>query len=175
MEYGNFLENQSLAIENIFYNDFSQMKYVGYRESKDASLFTKRNLDFISKKITEKLKGIRYDNRDIIVPNETIASVLSNVYESFRPESLGSIYGRYTFPPDSSLDADDYIKNIVNQTMAIIVSDVKNTTEIEENNKKLSVWTTVLGEGLNDHGLRAYPPIKIREKRPDPFQFHIRY
>ena len=45
---------------------------------------------------------------------------------------------------------------------------------MEENNKKLSIWTTVYGD-FNAHGLRQHPPIKIRKKRPDPFQFHMRY
>lgn len=169
MEYGKMLETQ-----NLFHNDFAQMKYVGYRNATDDSLFTTDNLNFISKKITGFLRGIRYDKRDIVVPNATIASVLSNVYDSFTPDNVGSIYGRYTIQPLNS-DADNYIKNIVNQTIEIIVSDVKNSMEIEENNKKLTIWTTVLGEGVNDHGLRAFPPIKVREKRPDPFQFHVRY
>ena len=61
------------------------------------------------------------------------------------------------------------------QTIEIIVSDVKNNMEIEEHNKKLTIWTTVLGEGVNDHGLRSHSQIKIRESRPDPFQFHMKY
>ena len=41
-------------------------------------------------------------------------------------------------------------------------------------NEKLTIWTTLLGD-FNEHGLRQYPPIKLRNKRPDPMLFHMRY
>jgi hypothetical protein len=47
--------------------------------------------------------------------------------------------------------------------------------EMAENNSKLSIWTTVLGEGLNEHNLRSYAPIKTRVRRPNPMEFHMKY
>ena len=172
MEYGKILNENS---QNISYNDMSQMKYVGYRNPASESLFTQENLNIISTQITGYLKGFRDDCRDIIVPNSTIASVLSNVYDTFTPESQGSIFDRYIIPPNNSENSENYLKNIIDQTIEIIVSDVKNNLTFEENNKKLSIWTTVFGEGVNDHGLRSFPPIKLREKRPASFQFHMKY
>ena len=44
-----------------------------------------------------------------------------------------------------------------------------------EYNASLSAWVTVLGEGLNEHNLRSFAPIKTRLKRPNPMEFHMRY
>jgi hypothetical protein len=175
MQYGTMLNADSdPANQNLFNNDFSHMRYVGYQNKLSDSLFANENLNLISRQITQFLKGFRDDQRDIIVPIETIASVLSSVYENFRPQSVGSIYGRYNIPGDNP-DSENYLKHIINQTIEIIVTDVKTNLGIEENNKKLSIWTTVLGEGINEHGLRSFPPIKLREKRPSSFQFHMKY
>ena len=63
---------------------------------------------------------------------------------------------------------------MIDQTIEIIYSDVKNNLEIEENNKKLSVWTTVLGN-FNDNGLRSHAPIKVLNKHPQYCAFFENY
>jgi hypothetical protein len=63
---------------------------------------------------------------------------------------------------------------MINQTINLIVNDVKNNLETEENNKKLTIWTTVYGD-FNEQGLRSHPPIKIRNKKPASMQFNMNY
>jgi len=71
-------------------------------------------------------------------------------------------------------DNSGYLQDMIQQTIEIITSEVKNNLEMEENNRKLTVWTTVLGD-FNEQGLRSHPEIKIRQKRPTPMQFNMNY
>jgi hypothetical protein len=52
--------------------------------------------------------------------------------------------------------------------------DVKGNLGMDDNNSKLTIWTTVLGD-FNEHGLQSHPKIKLREKRPAPLQFNMNY
>jgi len=58
--------------------------------------------------------------------------------------------------------------------MNIIISQIKNQTEMEEQNKKLTVWSTLLGD-FNKEGLRSHPPIKIRRNHPQYMAFNMNY
>ena len=49
-----------------------------------------------------------------------------------------------------------------------------NEYEIEENNKKLTIWSTLYGD-FNREGLRAHPPIKIRNRRIDQMSINMNY
>ena len=50
---------------------------------------------------------------------------------------------------------DVFLPDIVDESILIM----------EENNKKLTIWTTVFGD-FNSHGLRSHAPIKLRERKP---------
>ena len=133
-------------------------------------LYSKSNLDIMSAKINQLLTGVNENNRPIIVPHSTICSVISAVYNNFRPET-GDIFSRYNIPKSRG---SDYIQRIIDETINIITTDVKNNLIMEQNNRKLTVWTTVLGD-FNEHGLQSHPKIKIREKRPQPMCFNMNY
>lgn len=135
----------------------------------ESALFSKANVSQMSKKITELLRGVDKYNRPIIVPDSTIISVMSSVYRDFRPET-GDIYSRYVIPNDD----EGYYSKIMNETINIIYLDVKGNLGMDDNNSKLSIWTTVLGD-FNEHGLQSHPKIKLREKRPAPLQFNMNY
>ena len=92
------------------------------------------------------------------------------VFENYRPVT-GDIYGKYTVDNDNRRDDYSYI---VDQTISLLVRGIRNDLEMQQNNSKLTIWTTVLGD-FNEHGLRQYAPIKVRNKRPDPMLFHMRY
>lgn len=151
--------------------DDNFIKHVGYKEINECikEYFSQKNVDKMSNKITELLMGVDPQNRPIIVPDKTICSVMSNIYDNFRPET-GDIYSRYTIPNNRTND----VANMINQVIEIITSDVRNSLGMEECNSKLTKWTTLLGD-FNPHGLRSYPPIKIRHKRPNPMQIHMNY
>jgi hypothetical protein len=66
------------------------------------------------------------------------------------------------------------MRSIINQTINIITSQIRNEMEMAQNNKKLTVWTTLLGD-FNKEGLRSHAPIKIRRKHPQYMAFNMNY
>ncbi len=163
MEYGSKIDNEGWEDEFV--------KHVGYSESSNKnSFFSKNNIKKISRKITELLMGVDKYNRPIIVPDKTIQSVMSSVYNNFRPE-IGDIFGRYNIPKANDVD---HIQMMIDEVINIITTDVKVNLGMDECNEKLTVWTTVLGD-FNEHGLRSHPKIKLRENRPMPLMFNMNY
>lgn len=161
MEYG----------ENL--SDFGYIKHVGYKENNSCikKYFDDSTVRTISHKVTELLQGVDPQNRPIIVPNNTIYSVMNDIYDSYRPPT-GDIFSRYIVPSGTS--SESYVQNMIDQVIEVITSDVRNNIGMEEYNKTLSIWTTVYGD-FSEHGLRQHPPIKTRNKRPAPFQFMMNY
>ena len=147
--------------DNIYDDNYN--RFVGYTESTIGSqkLFSKQNISIMSNKIMQLLDGVHPSGKRIIVPDQTITSVLSQIYNRFQP-ATGDIYARYNIPTNEP-NTDNYFQSIVDQAIEVIVSDVKNNIGMEEINSKLSVWTTVYGD-FNSNGLRAHPQIKVREK-----------
>lgn len=176
MEYGVKIDNYPGDLNNCFADgicDNNFVQHVGYTESNACirDYFSAKNINTISRIVTQLLQGVDPHNRPIIVPNRTICSVMSSIYQNFRPPT-GDIYGRYNVP--SGISAQSYVQSMIDQTIEIIVSDVRNNLETEENNSKLSIWTTVLGN-FNENGLRSHPEIKTKKNRPAPFQFNMNY
>ena len=158
-----FLDNQAYA-------------FVGYEQNAAQMpltqfLFSKENLDALSTIITDVCRDLDEQGRDIVVPPTTIAGVLSSVLRNGTRTHVGDIFTRYTIPQAHARNDAD---NINLQTINIITSTVRNEFETVRNNKRLSVWNTVLGD-FNQQGLRAYPPIKIRERAPQRMMFNMNY
>lgn len=151
-------------------NNWQLIAHSGFQSdsSNFDTLFSEDTLNFLSKKITELLRP--FYPPGITVPHDKINNVLNAVYQGYRP-STGDIYSRYTIPSNENAN---YIDEIINQTLQIIVSQIKDTLTIEQNNSQLSVWTTVLGD-FNQHGLQSHAPIKIRNKKPQTMQFNMNY
>lgn len=151
-------------------NDF--MRYVGYTENNAdiKEYFSSNTVRKISKVVTRLLQGVDPKGRPIIVPDETICNVMSEIYDSYRPQT-GDIFTRYVVPNGQS---EDYIQKMINQVIEIITNDVKVNLGMEEWNSKLSIWSTLYGD-FNSQGLRQHPPIKILRKRPKPMAFHMNY
>ena len=152
--------------------DNNYIKYVGYSQAYSGieKYYSKNTIKKISCKITELLQGVDKYNRPIIVPDKTICSVMSDVEDANRPQT-GDIFSRYNIPSQGNTGSVNYL---IDKVINIITTDVKNNLGIEQNNEKLSIWTTVLGD-FNKHGLRQHPPIKLREKRPTPMLFNMNY
>ena len=169
MEYGEFID---INPEKLMNDSFT--RFTGYQNTStllQSTFYNINTVNTISRKVTELLQGVDPQNRKIIVPNQTILNIMDSGYTNFRPQT-GDIFTRFTMP--TGFNSDDYINNMIDQTIEIIYSEVKNNLEIEENNKKLSVWTTVLGN-FNDNGLRSFPPIKILNKHPAHMQINMNY
>lgn len=149
------------------------IKYVGYSDSfmpTVRSLFSEPTMMFIQKKVYERSKA--YFPQGVLVKCEVIANVLDSVFNAFRPPT-SDIYSRYNIPTNDIAN-NDYISNIISQTIRIIIDDVVNTLGIEHANQSLNIWTTVLGD-FNKHGLRSHDQIKVRENKPPSGLFFQNY
>jgi hypothetical protein len=156
--------------------DQNYLSHVGWEYTSNNSsvleyLFSNDNLNLISNIITRALRGVDPRGRDIIVPFDKIANVLSSVYSFGTRTNIGDIYTSQTIP---SIENRNDVKNFINQTVNIIVSAIKDEIEITEQNKKLTAWTTVLGD-FNEQGLRSHAPIKLRERHPQYMAFNMNY
>lgn len=141
--------------------DNNYQKYVGWEKFAECSksFFNHENIRTISMKLTQLLQGVDESGRPIIVPDNTICSVMSQIYENFRPSTM-DIYGRYNIPSD---EPENYAQSMIDQTIEVIYNDVVVNMGMDEYNSKLSIWDTVYGD-FNRQGLRQHAPIKIREK-----------
>ena len=147
------------CLENEY--DYNFMRNVGYTESNECiqSLYSHENINYISRRITELTKNVHCSGRPIVVPFKTICSVLDNLYQGFTP-SVGDIYTRYNIPTNCPIDR---VNELSNQAIEVIVDDITVNIGMEQQNEKLSLWDTVLGEH-NRHGLMPHSKIKTLEK-----------
>lgn len=151
--------------------DQNFLRFVGWSQNSSSTtkFFSQNTINLISKKISELTKGIRRDNKIIIVPDYQISQVMDSVFKNYRPQT-GDIYSRYIIPNSVSSD----INYLIDQVIEIITNHIINEYSMIENNNKLSAWVQVYGD-FNVHNLTQTPPIKIRQKRPDVMQFNMNY
>jgi len=162
--------------DNIFSDkcDDNFYRFVGYSQENNKCLqeyFSQKTVNIIKNKVTELTLGVDPYNRPFVVSDKVICNVMSQIYDSFRPATAG-IYTRYIMP--SGTTSLSYVNDMINQVIEVITMDIKTTTGIEENNKKLTAWTTLYGD-FNEHKLRQHSKIKVQNKRPAPFQFNMTY
>lgn len=173
MEYGKPIEcDLGISRECPEKCDDNYQRFVGYEQYNECirKLFAPKTIDKLSRKITQLLQGVDPKGRPIIVPNRRICTVLSSVYNGYRPPT-GDIYSRYIVPNN---EQTDMVQSILDQTVEIITENVRNNLGIEENNSKLSAWVQVYGD-FNPHGLRRYSPIKLKRRRATRMQFNMNY
>lgn len=194
MEYGTFIGNdnecdakkdlqlslktltQPSSYRTTAYDDRIDMnQYVGWFTVADWNplvqrLFTKTTVRVIQQKTSDYLLGVEPNGKKIVPTERVVIASLYGVFKNFHP-TTGDIYGKYTVVDQTQRDDYSYI---VDQTISLLVQGIRDDIGMAEQNQKLTIWTTVLGD-FNEHGLRQYPPIKINNKRPDPMLFHMRY
>jgi len=158
------------------YNNADQQPQVGWNytsegNEKVAFIFSKQNVDYLSATISDALTGVDPEGRRIIIPDDKIVNVLNSVYLNGTRPNIGDIHSRFIVP---SIETRNDVRDINNQTIAIIVSYIKNEIQMAENNKKLTIWSTLYGD-FNEQGLRAHPTIKIRKRHPQYMAFNMNY
>lgn len=153
-------------------SDFNYLRYVGWSEDNWCirKFFSPATVRLISRKVSQLTKGVDQHNRTIVVPDIRIAEVMDGVYQRFTPPT-GDIFTRYIIP---NSEQANMVQSLIDQTIEVIVSNIRGQLGIEEANRKLTVWTTVLGD-FNEHGLRAHPVLKTLEKSPARMQFNMNY
>lgn len=151
------------------------MRYIGYGaasvlEPCSQKCFSLDTINMIGKKVTELTMGIA--NRPIVVPQEQIANVLSQMFLTNRPKT-GDIYTRYNIP--DSAPRDD-IQEIINKTIEFITNDIKVNLGMDKANEDLTIWDTVLGD-FNRRNLQQVPKgfAKLKKKRPQTMFFFENY
>ena len=181
MEYGNLIEqnpNQvgltQRADKSIgdLYND-NYNKYVAYDQSLTPNLnylFSNENLELLSTTLSDLLKCLRKDGRPIVITHGVIAQVLSQVQQN-ATRQIGDIYTLYNIP---QARIRDDITRFNEMTIEFLYNQIKTEYEMDENNKKLTIWTTLLGD-FNEHGLRQYSTNKLNHKPINKLRFNMNY
>jgi hypothetical protein len=136
----------------------------------EKNVYSPESIKKISSTITESLKGVDPQGRDIVVGDNVIRSVLNTIIESHIPRS-GDIYSKYQIMYN---DPNNSASDIIAKTIEVITYTTRNEIEMIKNNNKLSVWDNLFGD-FNKHGLRAHPNIKLKERHPDYMLFNMRY
>jgi hypothetical protein len=168
MEYGRVIEDKDGKVMNEnFY------RFIGWQQSEqgfDKVFFSMKNLRSISERLKDLLKCLRKDGRPMIVADRVIAHVMSEVFNKNRPQ-LGDMYTMLIIP---AAEQRDDLKTMNDMVVQIIFNNIKTEYEMEENNRGLTVWTTVLGD-FNKHGLRQYTDMKLNEKNINKVRFNMNY
>lgn len=104
-------------------------------------LFAEDTIRFISLSITQKLKGVHPDGKNIIIPNHTIQSVLESMYTN--NNRMGN-------------------EVLVNMTINHIANSIRTEYETTEKNNKLSAWVTQYDVTT---GLQRFSDVKLNNKK----------
>jgi hypothetical protein len=96
--------------------------------------------------------------------------MMSEVFNKNRPQ-LGNGYFMYNIPAAEPRNDYETMKKMV---IEMIFNNIKTEYEMDENNRKLTIWTSVLGD-FNKHGLRQYTDLKINEKNINKVRFNMNY
>ena len=160
------------------YSDpMNSLRYVGWENTVQAlgapyqHLFEPQTIKKISTKITQLLKGVDPAGRNIVYPEHRIKEIMGKVLTYYQRPGIGDIYTKYIIPNETPRNDFEFI---INQSINIIVKALKTEMEMENNNTKLSIWNSVLGD-FNEKGLRAHPVLKIKKNRPQPMMFNMNY
>ena len=104
--------------------DENFIRFIGWQENSDLSeYYSQDTIDLISMKVTQLTMGLHRDNRPIKVTDNVISHVMSTVYNNYR-HPTGDIHSRYII---ASKDGPyNYIQEMINQTIEIIVSSLRN-------------------------------------------------
>jgi hypothetical protein len=164
-------------------------------QSYNKSYFDPSVIAWISDAVMHKTLGV--DRRPIKVSEAVIRDVLDSFLSNHRAFS-GDIHTRFNIPGDGNFSGDfgsvkfeerstrDAMMDhaiasnvglssnyILNEVVEFMSDYIRTEYEINTNNKRFSAWSALYG--ANNVGLRAHPIIKLREKRPTPFQFHMKF
>jgi hypothetical protein len=167
--------SNNVPIDKLYDEKIDMFQQVGWFNTASYNglvrmLFTKYTINIIKQKVSDYLQGIDRKGRRIIPSDRIVTDALYGVFQSYQPDQVGDIYSRYLV---TDVNRDDY-SAIVDMTISLLYRGIQTDLEMANANEKLTVWTTILGD-FNEHGLRSHPILYMKEKRPDPFLFNMRY
>jgi hypothetical protein len=181
MEYGKcvdgdlykLLKGSVINLNNEYDDRIDPNQYIGWSTITEwaplpREVFTKRTVKIIQEKVYEYL--LKSISKKIIPSERIVIIALYGVFENHIPRT-GDIYGRYLVVDETQRDDYGYI---VDKTISLLITGIETDIGMQDANSKLSIWNSILGD-FNENGLRQFPPIKLRERGPDRFLFHMRY
>jgi hypothetical protein len=117
-------------------NYYESLRHIGYdttlKPCNFEYFFSDQVLNFISKTVTERTRGLDVMNRRIVVKPDMIRMVMDQVLVSMRPPT-GDIYSRNVV---GSFASENPIFEVIN----IITSDIQNNIGMEQLASQLSKW-----------------------------------
>lgn len=131
-DYANGSVNVNGLYRNVVYTSFNDPNY--------TSMFSDSSIAFMSNQITNRLKGVHPEGKNIVVPKETILSVADSYWNK-----------NY-----------NYVPVIQEQVIMFIVNSIKTDYGITSNNEKLTAWVQ---KYTPDTGLKQFNDIKLNENR----------
>jgi hypothetical protein len=114
--------------------------YQSFNDKNYKNMFSEQSLQFMSNQITNRLKGVHPEGKNIVVPKETLLSVSDSYWN-----------GNYTDIP-----------TIQEQVIMYIVNSIRTDYGITSNNEKLSAWVQKYDMST---GLKRFNGIKLNEDR----------
>jgi len=114
------------------------------------TFFGKNNVNYISSEITQRLRGVHPEGKNIIVPTEKIISVMDSIYKN------------------TYRDVD----KMTIMTVGYIVDYISGEYQIERQNNNLNIWITTFAP---EFGLQQTSKIKLREKKINSGYFVMNY
>ena len=115
--------------------------------------FDNNRINKLSKLITQNLAGLDELNRPIIYPDNRIMDILTKL--EFNNEQVSS----------NEIDL---------MVIKLVCDTIRNEVETIRYNNSLDKFDTIFGD-FNKQGLSRTSQIKVRNKRPTPMMFHLRY
>ncbi len=119
-------------------NNYRYHQYDG--RDRYQTLFNRSTLNTISKEITKRLNGVHPEGKNIIVPNETILSVMEAVHTKTNNAEL---------------------EVMIDMVINYIVNQIKVEYETTQKNNNLSIWTT---NYTLDTGMQRFDGVKLNKK-----------
>ncbi len=127
-------------------------RYVGIqRNHYPVSFFNRKTVNQISDEVTRLLHGVHPEGKNIIVPDETILSVMDSINQN-NPRTSSDRYAQ--------------------MTVAYITNYISNEFGVVSQNNKLNIDIIKYDD---TYGIRQYPQIKLNRKRPTPLIFNYNY
>lgn len=140
------------SYSDYYFNTVGERPFIA---SDVSFLESKKTLDLIRDKCGKVLQGVHPEGKYIYVSDDTIKGVVSGLY----------------------YDDPATLNTIVDRAIHLITSTIKDEFTTIKQNNDLSVWVTQYGsnDSANKWGLRSHPKLKMKERRPAPMIFNMRY
>lgn len=153
--------------------NYNLLKNILYTEDYNLTkiIFSKKVFDEIQEKCTFHLRGVHPEGKKIVPTFNVINQAVNIVYENYTPSVGDARYGMYLINRDPT---EFIVRDIILQSINLIVKQVQDEYDFQSLAKNYSVWNTLRGE-FNQYGLMPTPEIKLNERYQNEIFYAIQY